>query len=178
MAEIIAELRAEHRQTATLLDCIAREINAFEEGETPDYELIRDILDFLIRFPGEIHHPKEDLIYQRLRKVAPDDAADVGSLDFEHHKLSALTRRFKAALSNVLSDEMLPRDWFVEIASEYLLFQRRHMQMEEVVFFPAVLRTFSDADWRDIASLAADAVEPKPKEQMIQAFDNLKARMN
>ena len=59
-----------------------------------------------------------------------------------------------------MQDAELPRDWFVEVASEYLDFQRRHMQMEEVLFFPAALRALSEDDWRELATDAPSADDP------------------
>ena len=59
-----------------------------------------------------------------------------------------------------MQDAELPRDWFVDVAGDYLSFQRRHMQMEEVVFFPPALRALTDADWRDIRDAVTTPDDP------------------
>ena len=141
MSETIDKLRTDHRNLARLMDIIAREVRVFEAGDLPDYDLVASVL-------------------AKLRQRDPDIAITVGDLDREHEKLGTLTRRFAAALDNVMQDAELPRDWFVEVASEYLDFQRRHMQMEEVLFFPAALRALSEDDWRELATDAPSADDP------------------
>jgi hemerythrin-like domain-containing protein len=143
-------LRDDHKKLARLMDLIAREVRIFDAGDLPDYELVGLILDYTQNYPDLYHHPVEDVVLAKLRERDPEAASSVGALDDEHNKLGELTRRFAAALHNVTQDAELPRDWFVEIASEYLTFQRRHMQMEEVVFFPAALRALTAADWQDV----------------------------
>lgn len=150
MSDVIWKLRDDHKKLARLMDLIAREVRIFDSGEAPDYELVSNILDYTQNYPDLYHHPIEDLVLAKLRQRDPDAVASIGALDQEHEKLGALTRRFAAALHNVMQDAELPRDWFVEVASDYLTFQRRHMQMEEVVFFPPALRALTDQDWQDI----------------------------
>jgi hemerythrin-like domain-containing protein len=150
MSDVIWKLRDDHKKLARLLDLIAREVRIFDAGDLPDYELVSSILDYTQNYPDLYHHPIEDLVLAKLRRRDPAAVESIGALDKEHEKLGALTRRFAAALHNVMQDAELPRDWFVEVASDYLSFQRRHMQMEEVVFFPPALRALTDADWQDI----------------------------
>ncbi|MAO55710.1 MAG: hemerythrin [Rhodospirillaceae bacterium] len=160
MSETIDKLRTDHRNLARLMDIIAREVRVFEAGDLPDYDLVASILDYTQNYPDRYHHPLEDRVLAKLRQRDPDIATTVGDLDQEHEKLGTLTRRFAAALDNVMQDAELPRDGFVEVASEYLDFQRRHMQMEEVLFFPAALRALSDDDWRELATDAPPADDP------------------
>ena len=61
-----------------------------------------------------------------------------------------MTWRFSSAVRNVLDDETLPRDWFLDVANDYLSFSRNHMQMEEVLFFPAVRKTLAPEDWAEL----------------------------
>ena len=154
MSKVLDELREEHRRMAALLDLLAREVTAFEAGELPDYDLVDDILDYSLAYPDLVHHPKEDLIHEKLWLRNPESVQAIGNLEAEHEKLGQATRRFAAAVRNVLQDETLPRDWFLDIAADYLRFARRHMQMEEVVFFPAALKHLTADDWRDIADRA------------------------
>ena len=160
MSETIDKLRTDHRNLARLMDIIAREVRVFEAGDLPDYDLVASVLDYTQNYPDRFHHPLEDKVLAKLRQRDPDIAITVGDLDREHEKLGTLTRRFAAALDNVMQDAELPRDWFVEVASEYLDFQRRHMQMEEVLFFPAALRALSEDDWRELATDAPSADDP------------------
>ncbi len=160
MASVIDGLRAEHIRMARLLDVLAREVAAFESGDLPDYDLAGEILSYALNYPDLVHHPTEELILERLLARAPSVADEIGDLSAEHRRLAAATRRFNAALQNVLQDRTLPRDWFIDVAQEYLRLSRRHMQMEEVLFFPAALRHLTVDDWSDIAARLNDASDP------------------
>ena len=151
MPDVIARLRRDHQNVAQLLDLLAREVRRFEAGEQPYYDLINDILEYIINYPDLFHHPLEDAVLAQLKARAPATIADIGDLYDEHKKLGRLTRRFAAAVRNVTQDETLPRDWFVNVATDYLSFQRNHMQMEEVVFFPAALKALTVEDWQKIS---------------------------
>lgn len=162
MTHLITTLIAEHKNLGKLLDIIETEITAFDAGDKPDYELVQEVLDYLLTYPDMVHHPKEDAMMRRLNEVDPDAQFTIGDLEREHANLGAAIRRFKAAVANVLHDETLPRDWFSQLAREFVAFQKKHMHMEEVVFFPDVIRAFSDTDWdaaqAAIPSGAADRV--------------------
>lgn len=160
MSNVIWKLRQEHRRLTRLMDLIAREVRAFEQGHSPDYYLVESILEYILNYPELCHHPKEDLVLAKLRVRDPEAAANVGDLEHEHEKLAALTRRFAAAVRNVLQDEQLPREWFVGVASDYLTFQRQHLQMEEVVFFPPALRALTPEDWEEIEDDLATPYDP------------------
>ena len=159
MPKILDQLRDDHKNMARLYDLIGRELKVFKTGELPDYELVKKIVDYCLDYPDKFHHPKEDLVYRKLKARHPAAAEVVGALDDEHAKLASLTQRLSAALGNVLEDEQLPRDWFLDVANDFLVFSRRHMQMEEVLFFPAARKHLTPADWAEIAAAAEKRIE-------------------
>ena len=147
MTKILDGLQDDHRNMARMLDLLGRELDTFKEGGRPDYDLVENILEYCLHYPDLCHHPKEDLIFEKLQARDPAAANIIGNLKLEHEKLSTLTRRFSSAVRNVLEDETLPRDWFLDVANDYLSFSRNHMQMEEVLFFPAARTTLAPEDW-------------------------------
>lgn len=175
MRNVIEQLSCEHRTIAALLDLMEGEIAVFETGERPDYELVQDILRYLLTYPDLVHHPKEDAVLQQLEKVAPEAAAEVGDLAAKHHRLSRMLRMFNAALSNVLADEHLPRAWFAELARDFVDAQREHIRMEETVFFPAARRHLDDIDWAAVAMAVAESTDPLARCNGIIDSSSLKA---
>ncbi len=122
MAKILDELRDEHRNLARLLDLLARELNTFKESGRPDYDLVEIILEYCQHYPDLCHHPKEDMIFEKLQARDPATANIIGNLKLEHEKRSTLTWRFSSAVRNVLDDETLPSDWFLDLANDYISF--------------------------------------------------------
>ena len=178
MPKILDELRQDHRDNARLLDLLGREMKVFKEGGLPDYELVENILEYSLNYPDLFHHPKEDLIFQRLKDRDPASGNIVDDLGLEHAKLAALTRRFSNALKNVLEDEQLPRDWFLDVAQDFVNFSRNHMQMEEVLFFPAAGKHLTADDWIEIEAASQKAGDPLFGELINEKYQRLYGKID
>ena len=151
MPDVLDQLNKDHRNIESLLRIIEQEINTFETGERPDYELVQSVLSYLLTYPDLYHHPLEDAVVRKLMDGPGEvDVPGAAELELEHRRIAAAIRRFLAALNNILEDQLLPRNWFCTIAREFVDFQRKHMQMEEVVIFPAAKRAFCEDEWTAI----------------------------
>src|SRR5262245_29172135 len=111
-----------------LLDIIEEEMNAHADARVPDFELLRMIAEYTLEYPDLVHHPREDLVFERLVMRDPACKTIVGHLVEAHKELGQLTRRFAAAISDVARDVVLPRAWVESLAREYLLANRLHRQ--------------------------------------------------
>ena len=60
---IIERLCQEHRNIETLLTVLERELEIFDRGDRPDYEVIRAIISYFEVYPEVYHHPQEDLVF-------------------------------------------------------------------------------------------------------------------
>ncbi len=160
MSATIDKLRIEHRGMAKLLSLLDREVQAFANSEPVDFELVQSIMEYNLQFPDMCHHPKEDVIFQRLCERDAEAAKAVGDLAQEHEELHTYAVRIATAVENILTDHELPREWFSELAGDYLRRMRRHMQMEEVVFFPAAERVLTGDDWKTVDLQVFGMVSP------------------
>jgi len=152
MANIIEQIRAEHGNMAKLLDALERQVAIFNEGGTPDYEIVLGITDYFLDYPDRCHHPKEDLLARKVIEGAEDGASSLHKLEAQHEELGILTRRFHQYVRRVLEEAELPRRDFVRAANEFLASQRHHMQMEEEHFLPLAESTLSPDDLASIDS--------------------------
>ncbi len=173
MTKILDELRHDHWNMARLLDLLARELNKFKECGRPDYDLVEIILEYCQHYPDLCHHPKEDMILEKLKARDPATANIIGNLKREHEKLSTLTWRFSSAVRNVFNDATLPRDWFLDVANVYLSFSRNHMQMEEVLFFPAARKTLAPEDWAELDDTWEMVEDPLFGKQIQKKYEGL-----
>jgi hemerythrin-like domain-containing protein len=160
MVRVVDALRDEHRNFSRLLEILTREIELFEKAEEPDYDLIEKIFSYLASFPDASHHPKEDMLYQKLCARDLKTADLMGDLEKEHSKLAELTVSFSKNVQNVLLDSEQPRGDFIDAAKEFIDFFRSHIMLEELRFFPAALRALSSADWTEIEDGLAQAADP------------------
>ena len=160
MPELLDELRREHRSIAQVLNCLERQVRIFETGEHPDFDVIAAVLDYFEGFPDRYHHPKEDLLLERLSTRDPMSTRVVGDLAQAHVELGENMRGFATAVRAVLLDAELPRAAFVGRARSFIDLQRRHLAMEEASFFPAAERALTAEDWSDLAASAVRREDP------------------
>lgn len=160
MAEVIRALRKEHANIGQLLDILERQVKVFDQGGLPDYDIVEGVIDYFQSYPDLYHHPKEDLVYQKLQQRDPAAAEKVGDLRKEHEELASRTREFAAAVQAVLDEAQVARQSFAEWARRFIGLQRNHMQNEERVFFPAAEQSLSAEDWAEIQSRASDQEDP------------------
>lgn len=155
MSTPIGVLRTEHGILTRLLDLLEREVECFENAEPTDYDLIKEIIDYFLTFPDLCHHPRENLILDKLKRRAADAAGAVNDLDAAHSALSVELHEFAHAVVNSLLELNVPRDHFVKLARNFLDSERGHMAHEEKVFFPIAEQHLTAADWQDIEERAS-----------------------
>lgn len=159
MNEILRKLRGEHDDLAKVLDVLEQEVETYRQGGRLNRDIIGEVLDYCRGYPALCHHPKEDLIYRKLRLA--DEPATINTLSDlvgEHEALMALTGEFTAAVDNLLSDAEENRTRFVQVAQTFLERHRHHMRAEENELFPLAMQCLSDEDWEEL-DRQADALE-------------------
>ena len=138
---------------------IERQAEGVVRGEDLDLGLLVLALQYFQNYPDLLHHPKEDVLYERL--VARD--ATVGNkivnIRKDHLRLAAETE----AVADELAMAQSQRASAVDLAARLQRFvehYRRHMTIEEAELFPRA-RTLLDAqDWAYIDAEIAPAVDP------------------
>ncbi|HTO83650.1 MAG TPA: hemerythrin domain-containing protein [Methylomirabilota bacterium] len=177
MVQIIDQLGRDHRNLRLLLDIVEEEMDAYREGCVPDFDLLRMVAEYTLHYPDLVHHPRENVIFERLRVRDPAAGEIIGTLGQEHKKLAELTRRFVGAVSNASRDVQLPREWLDAVAKEYVLANRLHMQIEEEHFFPRAMAYLTVDDWAGIDQRVARADDPVFGEKVEEAYLYLHERV-
>lgn len=174
MTEVVRVLRREHANMGALVKALEWQVGEFEAGRPPDYDVIRSIVDYFLGFPDLYHHPKEDLIYTRLRERVPEAAERIGDLRREHEALAARTRELASGLKMVLDEAHVPREAFVRWARGFIDLQWKHMEMEETDFFPSAESQLQPADWSDLQAAMTTPEDPLFGEQVGERFESLR----
>jgi hemerythrin-like domain-containing protein len=160
---IVERLSQEHRNIERLLAVLERELEIFDRGDRPDYEVIRAVISYFELYPEVYHHPQEDLVFAKLEIRDPAAAAKVGNLALEHQKGAERLRRVAQAVDSVLAD-LMGRE-------------RRHIMMEDRDFFPAAVKALEPQDWTEIASAMTTHEDPLFSEAAEEIFDQLRKRI-
>jgi hemerythrin-like domain-containing protein len=160
MTYIIEVLRQEHRNIERLLRVLERELGVFDRGDRPDYGVILAVIDYFKDYPDSCHHPKEDIIIEKLKARDPVQAAAVGDLEAQHREGARRLCRVAEAVERVLSDQDLLRQNVHNIIGDFINHERQHMAMEERVVFPTALNALRPEDWTDIGVKLGNRDDP------------------
>jgi hemerythrin-like domain-containing protein len=174
MIEIIEILRQEHRNIDKVLGVLEQELNVFDRGGRPDYEVVLAVIDYFRDYPDSCHHPKEDLIVEKFKARDPARAAAIGDLQAEHREAAKRLRQVAQAVERVLSDQDLLRETVDSVIRDFIRHERQHMAMEERIVFPAVLNALQPEDWADIALQLADRYGPPSEPDFEEKFSTLR----
>jgi hemerythrin-like domain-containing protein len=174
MPQPIDMLRREHANAATLLRTLEWQVAAFRNDSLPDYEVIRATLDYFGSFPDICHHPKEDLIFARLRQRDPAAAERIGDLRKAHEQLAVRLRDAAAGMRAVLDEVEVSRDAVVRWATDFIDQQRQHINMEESAFFPEAERILTAKDWSDLTAQMTKADDPLFGAHVSARFEQLR----
>src|SRR5262249_31792005 len=153
-----------------------RELEVFDRGTRPDYEVVRAIVGYFEVYSEVYHHPQEDLIFAKLKIRDPAAAAKVGNLTLEHQKWAERLHRVAGAVDGILADCEVPRQDVDGVVRNFIEHQRRHVMMEDRDFFPAALEALEPRDWTEIASARTSHENPLFSEAAEETFDALRAR--
>jgi hemerythrin-like domain-containing protein len=174
---IIERLSQEHRNIETLLAVLERELEIFDRGDRPDYEVIRAIISYFEVYPEVYHHPQEDLVFAKLKLRDPAAAAKIGNLALEHQKGAERLRRVARAVDTVLADCEVLRQDVDAIVRDFVVHERRHVMMEDRDFFPAALKALDPEDWTEVASALTSHKDPLFSDVAEGRFDVLRAHI-
>ncbi|UUX50314.1 hemerythrin domain-containing protein [Nisaea acidiphila] len=174
MPKILEILQKDHEQHDLLLSILEKQVkDAHLRGE-PDYDVVSEIVDYFLTYPAEFHHVREDQIYEKILARDPQAAEEIGQIEEEHKACEAFIKAFAGALASVLGTGIVTRSQFANAALEFIESQRRHIRMEESIFFPTALRVLKQEDWRDLDDHLSDRADPIFGSQREAQFETLR----
>lgn len=150
MIGLIELLHKEHRDIEKLLLVLEEELGVFGRGERPDYEIIQGIISYFQDYPDCCHHPKEDMIFEKLKARDPVVAASIGDLEAEHLGEARRLQRVADAIRKIVSNRDVSRQTFENVMRDFIVHQRQHLIMEERILFPAAIGRLYPGDWTEI----------------------------
>ena len=98
MSVVMDQLCQDHTHIGRLLDFVDREIEKAGTPDKPDFGLLRDIMEYVTRYPDIYHHPLEDQLFAELRGHPDVGADEVAAIQEEHKELLLRGQTFLEAL--------------------------------------------------------------------------------
>jgi len=180
MAETIALWHAEHVNFSRLLDLLEAQVASFHEGESPDYDLLLDIVEYLREYPDHYHHPREDVAFARLIEHDPKLRLPINRLLQEHRVIAAAGHELQTRLNEIVDGAMVPRASVEAAAVTYLAYYRHHLATEEREILPRAAALLTPQDWAAVDSAAPVGPDPlfgaAPEERYRALYRLIEAR--
>ena len=173
MPKIIDILLEEHQNIEKLLLVLEHELEVFDRSGRPDYEILQTIIRYFQDYPESSHHPKEEIIFEKLKARDPAAAERFGDLEADHGIETKRLRRFARAVDYVLADQEFLRETFHLAVHDFIDHQRQHLEKEERLLFPAAVKALRREDWAEIDARLDDREDPLFDSVVEKKFHNL-----
>ncbi|MGI9331926.1 MAG: hemerythrin domain-containing protein [Gammaproteobacteria bacterium] len=160
MSHLLDELSEDHKNVARLLKLLGRQLDAVAAADDADIELMIDAMRYMTGYPDRVHHPKEDLMFERLLDRDPDSADIVEHLRGQHEELAELGQAFLHTVQLVCDGSMVEREAFEETGRKYVELLRDHMREENEIAFPLARDMLTEEDWAYASDAFAGARDP------------------
>jgi len=160
MSNIIQILLEEHRNIDKLLLVLEHELEVFDRSEEPDYEILQAVIQYFQDYPESCHHPKEDMVFEKLKVRDPAAANRIGDVEAEHQVETKRLRRLVEAVEEILAGREFLRQTFHDVVRDFIEHQRQHMDKEERLLFPAAVQGLRPDDWAEIDARLNDRKDP------------------
>ena len=160
MPKIIDLLLEEHQNIERLLLVLEHELEIFDRSGRPDYEILQTIIQYFQDYPERCHHPKEEMIFEKLQARDAVAAKRFGDVEAAHEVETRRLRGFARAVDSVLADQEFLRESFHLAVHDFIEHQRQHLQKEERLLFPAAIKALRREDWAAIDARLDNRKDP------------------
>ncbi|MBP9907807.1 MAG: hemerythrin domain-containing protein [Rubrivivax sp.] len=161
LPDIIRALGDEHRYQARLLNVLERQVGLLNQRQVPDYEVMHGVMRYMTQFPDRLHHPKEDLVFEKLVQRDPGAEARVRELLHAHETIIEKGQQLLEAIEHCRKGDAQADPNVLRKASHaYIGSLRRHMDIEHLHMFPRAQQVLTAADWAEVDARMKPILDP------------------
>ena len=169
----VEKLHHEHANMGRILALIRLQLDQLARHAPLDITLLTNSLYYMRKYPSVVHHPKEDLIFERLLQLGAPLEEEIRQLMREHEEIYSLEDQLiKLALMAADSKENVTAR-LLELGRLYLLTHSQHMQTEERSIFPMAVRRLKARDWKRIHAQFKHIDDPLFGPQIEERYQHL-----
>lgn len=173
MSKLISRIHSDHQNMARVLKLIVSEIDAMASEEPRELILLDDAMRYMINYVDEIHHPKEDLIFNRMRILEVDQSEHIEDILDEHQALFTLGSQFQELVQAAEYGDFVLRQNLVEQGRAYVNSMYSHMRKEEDEVFQKAKQILSDEELAALDREVEHMIDPVFGEYVQQEYKAL-----
>lgn len=156
---MLTQLRRDHANMARLLHVLSLKHKTLDAGERPDFQLMREVVDFILDYMSGFTIPLERVCGEHLVAKAPEAGDLSHRLASDYHDLNERLKRLSQDLDMILMDAVLPMDRFAADLKAYLDSHRAYLRAEREELFPLISVHFDDDDLKRLAESLPEGAE-------------------
>ena len=151
----------EHRYMSLLLETMLEQLQEDGLDSAASYYLVQDIARYMHEYPDVIHHPTEDILFERLLLRDPEVKQDVDWLRRDHLRLESNTAEIIELLDVAATKQSAEaKDAASQAVKHYIERLQEHIVLEESKLFPMAVQCLSHTDWKMIGDRLEEVDDP------------------
>lgn len=173
MSTIMSQLHLDHLNLSRLLEVLKDKLEDLKAGERPDYQLILDVVTYIVDYADAYHHPLEDQIYDYAIHQYPSSKQALSEVEAVHKQIRKDTHEFQQLIENILMDSVVSMDVFNQRLEDFIRQQYDHLNQEEGNVFPLLEKLMQDKDWLNIQAKLQTRDDPLFGDNVAEEYKRL-----
>jgi hemerythrin-like domain-containing protein len=173
---ILHALADEHKYQLRLLKLLEKQVATLNLKQEPDYPVMHGVMRYMTQYPDRFHHPKEDLVFEKVVERSPSSKPEVDALLRAHERIIAQGTQLLELIDRCSAEpEKADRLKLRKSTHAYIGQLRRHMDIEMLRIFPRAQQVLRAADWAEVDARMKPILDPVFSESVAPEFQTLRA---
>ena len=157
---LLVQLHQDHINLSRLLELMELKVQKLKAGDTPNFLLLSELVDYIGNYADQYHHPREDHMYHYFsgRDSALD--AHLQKCEAEHMDLKQASKVINETVDAVMHDAVIPMTDFIDQLESFLSRERDHLDYEETIIFPGIEQIAKPNDWEVLEQKLPEPADP------------------
>ncbi|SDI72031.1 Hemerythrin-like domain-containing protein [Billgrantia gudaonensis] len=173
---MLTQLRQDHANMARMLHVLQLKQKTLSAGERPNFQLVREVVDYILDYMEGFTQPLESVLAERLQAKQPDCQVLTERLSCDYQALRRQLKRLSNDIDMILMDAVVPMDRFADDLKAYLDAHRAYLRDERELLFPLIREHFEDEDLDRLAEALPEGAAAE-LERLQQAYPELYAEL-
>ncbi len=157
----VRELREDHARFSRVLSMIGRDARRLVDAPDDALPMFAEAVDYVVRFQNVYHHPREEIMFDKIAEKSQQLAAIVTRLSQEHagtaHAGTVLLSLIERA--SLAPEQREGRAQLARGLEKFARSMREHIDLEEDLLYSQVWTQLTEDDWERLIGSAA-ALDP------------------
>ena len=170
---VTQRLTQDHANISRVLSLMSIQLRFLSADEASGLILLSTAANYLIHFPGLLHHPLEELMFDAVVVGSPSAACLYTRIKQEHGELAASATDLMAriGLQQLAHEPQLSE--LRQTGAQYILAYGDHIRFEEREIFPMALDVLKAEQWQGIRDKLVLDGDPLFSRESRTLYDNL-----